>query len=258
MYTSMVLLVLVNGMVPNPKTSEAPAWLSDYGAACRRGQTEQKPLAIVFGKGEAGWEQLSSDGTLGDEAGRLLQSHYIPVYLDLEKDHGRSMASAFGVKDGPALVISDRSGENVALRYTGTLAPADLRRCLVRYADPDHEVRATDTDPAAAGRAPESYCEALKAARRADRRLLLVFHGEQCVWCKKMERDTFADGRVKAALRKYVVYFVDTQREPAVTRKYLPPLSPIPAYCLVNPADETVHKDGNSYRTAPEFLDWLE
>jgi hypothetical protein len=258
MYTSLVLLVLANGMIPAPKSSEAPAWLSDYGAAYRRGKAEKKPLAIFFGRGETGWEEVSKDGSLGEGAVRLLQSEYVPVYLDVETDHGRSMASALGVKGGPALVISDRSGESIALRYSGTLGAADLRRCLARYADPDHLVRTTETDPTAAESAPESYRAAVAAARRDDRPLLLVFHGERCLWCKRMEHDTFADGRVRAALRRYVVYLVDTDREPAVTRKYLPPMSPIPAYCLVNPADETVRKDGNSYRTAEEFLAWLE
>jgi hypothetical protein len=258
MYTSIVLLVLANGMIPAPRPSDAPAWLSDYGAACRRGKAEKKPLAIFFGKGQTGWEQVSNDGPLGEGAVRLLESDYVPVYLDLEKEQGRGMASAFGVKGAPALVISDRSGENIALRYSGTLGAADLRRCLARYADPNRAARTTDTDPAAAEPAPESYRAALAAAQRADRPLLLVFHGEQCLWCKKMEHDTFADARVRVALRRYVVYYVDTDREPAVTRKYLPPMSPIPAYCVVNPGEETARKDGNSYRTAAEFLAWLE
>jgi hypothetical protein len=257
MYTSLVLLVLANGMIPAPRP-DTPAWLSDYGAACRRGKAEKKPLAVFFGKGETGWEQVSKDGPLGEGAVRLLQAEYVPLYLDVETDYGRRMASAFGVKGVPALVISDRSGESLALRYSGTLGPADLRSCLARYADPDRVVRTTDTDPTAAEPAPESYRAALAAARREDRPLLLVFHAERCLWCKRMEHDTFADGRVKAALRPYVVYVVDTDREPAVTRKYLPPMSPIPAYCLVNTADETVRKDGNSYRTAEEFLAWLD
>ena len=257
MYTSIVLLALAAANVPTAEGPRAPDWLSDYDAACKKGKSEKKPLAIFFGKGATGWDQLSSDGTLGEEVRRLLQSDYVPVYLDLEKADGRGMVPAFGVKGSPALVISDRSGDKIALRYTGVLEPAVLHRCLVRYAAPNRVAWTTDTDPAAEGE-PESYPAAVEAARRAGRPLLLVFHGEHCMWCKKMAHETFADGRVKAALRRYVVYFVDTEREPAVTRKYLPPMSPIPAYCLVNPADETAHKDGNSYRAAEEFLAWLE
>jgi thioredoxin-related protein len=257
MYTSIVLLVLANGMIPAPKTSDIPAWLNDYDAACKKGKIQKKPLAVFFGKGEAGWDQLSKDGALPDEVLRLLHSHYVPVYLDLEKDSARDLAPAFGVRGGPALVISDRSGDSIALRYHGTLEPAALHRCLVRYADPGRVARTTDTDPAAE-EAPESYRAAVAVAQREHRPLLLVFHGDHCLWCKKMEYETFADSRVKAALHRYVVYYVNTDREEDVTRKYLPPMSPIPAYCVVDPADETVRKDGNSYRTVAEFLAWLE
>ena len=257
MYTSLVLLALVGSAAPSAEASGTPAWLDDYGAACRKGRTENKPLALFFGRGRAGWEQLSNDGPLGEGATRLLQSSYVPAYFDLDTDRGRGTASAFGVKGGPALVLSDRSGEKIALQYAGTLAPADLHRCLARYADPDRVVWTTHTDPAAADGGPASYQAALEGARRADRRLVLVFQGAHCPWCRKMEQETFADGRVQAALRKYVVYFVDTDREPEVMQKFLPS-SRIPAYCVVEPADETVRKGGNSFRAPSEFLAWLE
>ena len=257
MFTSLVLFAAVGAAIPTPEASRAPMWLSDYGAARRMGQTEQKPLAIVFGKGEAGWDQLGRGGSLGDGARRLLDSSYVPVYLDLNTDYGRDLAPAFGLTGGPALVISDRRCEKIALRYRGTLEPADLHRCLERYADPDRVPQTTDTDPIVDD-APASYGAALATARRARRPLLLVFHGEHCLWCKKMELETFADGQVKSALRRYVVYFVDTAREPALSQKFLPGASGIPAYCVVNPADETVRKDGNAYKAPSEFLAWLE
>jgi hypothetical protein len=147
MYTSMMLLALAGSLTPAAEASLSPEWMSDYRTAFHKGQKEQKPLAIFIGKGEAGWEQLCEDGNLGQEAARLLRSSYIPVYLDLGKDHGNELASAFGVKEGPALVISDRSGENIALRYRGTLEPSDLKRCLVKYSDPDRVARTTDTHP---------------------------------------------------------------------------------------------------------------
>src|SRR5205085_9453278 len=101
MYTSLVLFALVGTAVPGADASRAPAWLSDYGTACRKGQTEKKPLAIFFGRGESGWGQLCNGGPLGDGATRLLQARYVPVYFDLDRDAGRRMASAFGVKGSP-------------------------------------------------------------------------------------------------------------------------------------------------------------
>src|SRR6266849_9381035 len=106
MYTSMMLLALAGSITPAAETSLSAEWVSDYGTAFRKGQKEQKPLAIFFGKGEGGWEQLSTDGALGKEAARLLRSSYVPVYLDLDTAHARKLASAFGLKEGPGLVIS--------------------------------------------------------------------------------------------------------------------------------------------------------
>src|SRR5579884_1146774 len=168
MYTSLVCFALVGAATPGAEAARAPAWLDDYGAACRKGRMEKKPLAVFFGRGAAGWEQLSG-GPLGEGATRLLQSSYVPVYLDLDTDRGRRTASAFAVKGGPALVLSDRGGDRIALQYAGTLRPADLHRCLARYADPDRVVWATHTDPAAADTGPASYAEALEGARRAER-----------------------------------------------------------------------------------------
>jgi hypothetical protein len=267
MYTSLVLLALAGSTVPAAETSSSSGWLRDYAVAYKQAASEKKPLAVVFGKGESGWDQLSSDGTLGQQARRLLQSSYVPLYADMGTEQGKSLAAQFRVKEAPALVLTDRGVENLALRYAGTLEAGDLRRCLVKYADPNRVARATDTDPnletryypADAGTdGPGSYREALALAQKGKRPLLLVFHAERCVWCKKMERDTFADAGVKAALRSHVVYFVDTDLEPAVTRKFLPPPGAIPAYCVVNPTDETVRKNGTGHKPPEEFLSWLE
>jgi hypothetical protein len=51
---------------------------------------------------------------------------------------------------------------------------------------------------------------------------------------------------------------VDTDLEPAVTRKFLPPPGAIPAYCVVNPTDEAVRKNGTGHKPPEEFLSWLE
>jgi hypothetical protein len=143
MYTSIMLLALAA-----PAADVAPRWHSDYALAYRMGQAEGKPLAIFVGRGEAGWRQVCNDRALGQEADRLLQANYVALYLDLDKDQAKSLASDLGLKmEGPALVISDRADDNIALRYSGKLEPGDLNRCLAKYADPQRIARATDTDP---------------------------------------------------------------------------------------------------------------
>jgi thioredoxin-related protein len=267
MYTSIVLLALAASVAPAADAPAAPEWLTDYTAAWRKGRSEQKPMAILCGKGEKGWNALSSEGTIDPEALRLLREKYVPLYLDVDTVDGKKMADTLKVKAAPALVLLDRSGENLALRYAGTLDPGDLRRCLLKYADPNRIARQTDTDPNLEVRyypatgdedGPRTYQAALAVAEKGNRPLLLVFQGDHCPWCRKMERETFADAGVKMALRKHVVYFVNTAQEQAVTRKFLPPPGAIPAYCLVNPKDETVRKNGVGHKPPAEFLTWLE
>ena len=147
MYTSLLVLALAGSVAPAAELSESPSWMRDYGAAVEKAHKEQKPLAVFFGSGAKGWDQLSTDGHLGRDAQRVLASRYVPLYLDTSKKAGQKLADAFAVKDGPALVISDVSGDNMALRYSGQLHPTDLQRALVKYADPERVVRATDTDP---------------------------------------------------------------------------------------------------------------
>lgn len=267
MYTSMMLFALLGAGAPAMDDTRSVEWLRGYAAAYQKGQREHRPLAVFFGKGATGWDQLSRDGSLGEEARQALRESYVPLYVDLGTEDGRKLAADFKVQAAPALVLTDRSCENLALRYAGTLAAGDLRRCLVKYADPNRVARATDTDPNAEVRyypaeagadGPGSYRDALALARKENRPLLLVFHADHCMYCKQMERTTFADAGVRTRLRKHVVYFVDTDREPALARKYLAPPGAIPAYFLVNAADETVRKSGSSYKGPDEFLEWLE
>jgi thioredoxin-related protein len=267
MYTSIVLFALAGAVVPAADAPASPRWETDYVAARKKGQREEKPVAIFCGKGDEGWNALGSDGPLDREALRLLEEKYVPLYLDLGTDAARKLADALKVKAAPTLVLTDRSGDQVALRYAGTLDGGDLRRCLLKYADPNRVVRQTDTDPnlevryyppAAAEEGPRTYQEARALAQKAGRPLLLVFQGPECPLCRKMERETFADAGLRVALNKHVVYFVRTDREPAVTRYYLPPPGALPAYCLVNPKDQTVRKNGSGLKPPDEFLAWLE
>ena len=101
---------------------------------------------------------------------------------------------------------------------------------------------------------PRSYQEALDMSRRTGKKVFLFFHADWCTWCKKMERETLSDARVKQALSNYIVYHVDTGKERAVGRKYL--VSGIPAYCITD-TSERASQRGQGYRTPQEFLDWL-
>src|SRR5262249_60350377 len=83
-------------------TGDKPTWLADYAAARQVGRMVQKPLAVVVGSGQEGWERLSQDGKLGKEVNRLLAANYVCVYVDSSAPSAKALADALEVAGGPA------------------------------------------------------------------------------------------------------------------------------------------------------------
>lgn len=145
MYTSVMMLALSGCFVQAALVPEQPKWLSDYGLAWKQGQREGKPLAVVLGSGQAGWNQLSQDGELNKEAVRMLRDNYVCVYLNTKEEADRELAASLKLNGGSGIVISDRTVEHQAFRHQGGMPAAELKQVLQKYADPDHVVRATET-----------------------------------------------------------------------------------------------------------------
>ena len=79
--------------------------------------------------------------------------------------------------------------------------------------------------PAAAGPAKGvrwyPYEEGLALAKKEGKKVYINFHADWCVYCKKMEKDTFAKRRIRDYLNKnFIAISVDTDREGAVARRY--------------------------------------
>src|SRR5262245_21736143 len=129
MYTSVVLFALA-GSFMQPALTNSPKWTNDYGLAWKQGHAEKKPLAVFIGSGDVGVENVSREGKLSPEAKRLLDAHYICVYVDAEGAAGKSLAASLKVTDGRGLVISDRSGDYQAFRHQGRLSGDELEHYL--------------------------------------------------------------------------------------------------------------------------------
>ncbi len=143
MYTSLALVAL-SSFLALAVPEERHPWLSDYSLAALQGQNEKKPLAVFVGSGPAGWDKLSKDGKLGEEVQRILESHYVCVYVDTSRNHGKQLAAAFELDDSTGIVISDRTGGIQAFHHEGDLYNRDLERYLRKYADPNFVVRGTE------------------------------------------------------------------------------------------------------------------
>jgi hypothetical protein len=145
MYTSILMLAL--SVTPSADPT-APSWYTDYGTASRQSAAAKKPLAVILGTGESGWEKLDREGRLTTEAKGLLSDKYVCVYVNTETPSGQRLAKAFEMPNGRGIVISDRTGDVQAFRHQGDLNNRDLVRYLERYSDPDRAVRTTESSTA--------------------------------------------------------------------------------------------------------------
>jgi hypothetical protein len=124
--------------------SPEPVWLNDYARAQAQVAAVRKPMAVFVGYGKDGWGKVVRDGALDPELKRTLAGKFVCVYVDTDTAAGRSLAGAFEVAS-KGLVISDRAGTAQAFSLSGDLTREELSRTLAKYADPDREVRTTDT-----------------------------------------------------------------------------------------------------------------
>jgi len=145
MYTS-ILLAALSTVAPSADLAAAPSWSTDYFAASKQAAAAKKPLAVVLGTGEKGYDKLDRAGKLADEAKAVLAAKYLCVYIDTASPEGKRLAKVFEMPSGQGIVISDRTGDLQAFRLEGDLATADLVRYLERYADPERMIRVTETN----------------------------------------------------------------------------------------------------------------
>lgn len=118
-----VVGVLTAGNVPTQ-----PTWATNYGSALTLAAEQHKPVAVFITNG--GMNHLTK-GELGTDASKTLSTHYIAVQIDATTEGGKKMADAFGISEG--VVISDRTGELMALRHEGSVEPTALTEYLTKY-----------------------------------------------------------------------------------------------------------------------------
>jgi hypothetical protein len=139
----MAAAALAAGISPSMLSPE-PTWLNDYTLAQLRVAAVKKPMAVFVGSGKDGWGKVVRDGALDPVLKRTLASSFVCVYVDTDTASGRSLAGAFEVAS-KGLIISDRAGTSQAYSLSGDLTRDELSRTLAKYAEPDREVRTTDT-----------------------------------------------------------------------------------------------------------------
>ncbi len=94
-------------------------------------------------------------------------------------------------------------------------------------------------------------------AAKRDRPLFLYFTAKWCGYCTKMERVTFPDPKVRAALEELIVVKINVDRDEnrAVCERYRP-LGGIPSYAIVGP-DGTLRGQFSGFHEPAAFLNAL-
>jgi hypothetical protein len=142
--TSILALALV-AAAPVVGFAQSPTWQTDYSAAQKKAADQQRPLAVVFGQGVNGWQQLA--GSQAADANRTLADKYVCCYVDTATPEGLALARKFELTVSVGVTLSDRTGNLQAFWHEGTLSADVLAGYLAKYADPQRAVTTTDTNP---------------------------------------------------------------------------------------------------------------
>jgi len=97
--------------------------------------------------------------------------------------------------------------------------------------------------------------DAFAKAQKENKPLLIDFYAEWCVPCQRMEKETFADAKVKEVLQNVVLLKVDTDKEPQLAEKF--GVVGLPDFRLITPEGKEFRRL-RGFQTAEKFTRDLE
>ncbi len=101
----------------------------------------------------------------------------------------------------------------------------------------------------------DDYSSALKRAELDNKMMVIAFYTAWCVYCKKLDRETFVDPRVVEQSRQYVFAKLDADIQKAAALRYRP--EGFPTIIFASPSGNEVFRI-SGYRDADQFLTVLE
>lgn len=131
MFASLTVVLFSAHLSTCPITAN---WRFDYSSAYREAHTLQKPLLVVFAQGKAQPNNILTHGEISPSTRKLLVAEFICCYIDSESESGKKLAEQYALSKG--LVISDRGGNNQALRHEGALTPEIFNRYVEDVIEP--------------------------------------------------------------------------------------------------------------------------
>lgn len=103
---------------------------------------------------------------------------------------------------------------------------------------------------------PKKYEEALKASEITGKKIVLYFHAPAwCPPCQKMEKETLPNEKVQEALKSYIFYVIDIDKnERSVATHWK--VRGVPTY-LITDSKEKLYKSDSGFRSPEAFVRWL-
>lgn len=104
-------------------TSDLPTsafhWEHDFAAAKKLSQEQGKPMMVVF---SASWcppcKQMKREVWPDAEVGKLVNDHYVPIYLDVDESQNKELTEKYGVDAIPFIIIINPQGSVIHRNHT--------------------------------------------------------------------------------------------------------------------------------------------
>ena len=152
MFTTSVTVAMVAGLLSSGSIAGLPDWTDSYGKAIALAGEKHKPVAVLLSPGEL--SKLTNGKAMGTDTLKSLKSDYIAVRVDTTTEDGKKLAEAFGISQG--VVLSDKSGKQMALKHEGQLTSEQLSEYLTKYSSTE-QVATTEYRSSVVAVAPVQY-----------------------------------------------------------------------------------------------------
>jgi hypothetical protein len=157
MFSTSLTTAVIAGLFASGSIAGLPEWTESYGKAVALAGEKRKPVAVFLAPGEL--VKLTNGKGLPADTLKSLQSNYIAVQIDTTTADGKKLSDAFGLTQG--VVLSDRSGKQMALKHEGQLTPEQLGEYLTKYANTERvettEYRTAAVAPVQTQYQPQQY-----------------------------------------------------------------------------------------------------
>ena len=104
---------------------------------------------------------------------------------------------------------------------------------------------------------PKTFAEAVAQSRQSKKPLFMIFSALWCGPCNEMKQGTWPDPQVQAALKNYVLYHVNVDKERQLANQC--GIRSIPTYGTYDVSGDTIKavKVTSGARSPQEFISWL-